>query len=160
MRLINVKFENGIMVYHGFRGKYSAQSQENRNNLDNTIRVFNVIWIAKSVTLLINVHTQEMTNVSLLFGDICYWILSWFFCISAMMIIYYEKGYLVMPWWLSFMHNLKVCEQGLGQQQKTLRVWRLLSLTESLIIWFGHWWIPRTKASDAERWCFLWSAPK
>ena len=36
MRLINVKFENGIMVYHGFRGKYSAQSQENRNNLDNT----------------------------------------------------------------------------------------------------------------------------
>ena len=36
MRLINVKFENGIMVYHGFRGKYSAQSQENRNNLDKT----------------------------------------------------------------------------------------------------------------------------
>ena len=23
-----------------------------------------------------------------------------------------------------------------------------------------HWWIPRTKASDAELWCFLWSAPK
>ena len=21
----------------------------------------------------------------------------------------------------------------------------------------GHWWIPRTKASDAELWCFLWS---
>ena len=21
-----------------------------------------------------------------------------------------------------------------------------------------HWWIPRTKASDAELWCFLWSA--
>ena len=36
MRLINVKFENGIMVYHGFRGKYSAQSQENGNNLDKT----------------------------------------------------------------------------------------------------------------------------
>ena len=36
MRLINVKFENGIMVYHGFRGKYSAQSQENRNNLYKT----------------------------------------------------------------------------------------------------------------------------
>ena len=36
MRLINVKFENGIMVYHGFRGKISAWSQENRNNLDNT----------------------------------------------------------------------------------------------------------------------------
>ena len=24
----------------------------------------------------------------------------------------------------------------------------------------GHWWIPRTKASDAELWCFLWYAPK
>ena len=23
----------------------------------------------------------------------------------------------------------------------------------------GHWWIPHTKASDAELWCFLWSAP-
>ena len=23
----------------------------------------------------------------------------------------------------------------------------------------GHRWIPRTKASDAELWCFLWSAP-
>ena len=24
----------------------------------------------------------------------------------------------------------------------------------------GHRWIPRTKASDAEHWCFLWSAPE
>ena len=24
----------------------------------------------------------------------------------------------------------------------------------------GHQWIPRTKASEAELWCFLWSAPK
>ena len=23
----------------------------------------------------------------------------------------------------------------------------------------GHRWIPRTKASDVELWCFLWSAP-
>ena len=23
----------------------------------------------------------------------------------------------------------------------------------------GHWWIPRTKASEAELWYFLWSAP-
>ena len=36
MGLINVKFENGIMVYQGFRGEYSAQSLENRNNPDNT----------------------------------------------------------------------------------------------------------------------------
>ena len=24
----------------------------------------------------------------------------------------------------------------------------------------GHWWIPLTKASDAELWCFLWSMPE
>ena len=24
----------------------------------------------------------------------------------------------------------------------------------------GHRWIPRTKASDMELWCFLWSAPE
>ena len=24
----------------------------------------------------------------------------------------------------------------------------------------GHWWIPLTKANDAELWCFLWSAPE
>ena len=24
----------------------------------------------------------------------------------------------------------------------------------------GHRWIPRTKASDSKRWCFLWSAPE
>ena len=24
----------------------------------------------------------------------------------------------------------------------------------------GHWWIPLTKASDAELWCFLWSSPE
>ena len=24
----------------------------------------------------------------------------------------------------------------------------------------GHWWIPGTKASNAELWCFLWSAPE
>ena len=23
-----------------------------------------------------------------------------------------------------------------------------------------HWWIPRTKASEAELWCFLWSTPE
>ena len=24
----------------------------------------------------------------------------------------------------------------------------------------GHWWIPLTKANDAELWRFLWSAPE
>ena len=24
----------------------------------------------------------------------------------------------------------------------------------------GHQWIPHTKASDAELWCFLWSVPE
>ena len=28
MNLLNVKFESGIMVYHGFRGKYYAPNHE------------------------------------------------------------------------------------------------------------------------------------
>ena len=24
----------------------------------------------------------------------------------------------------------------------------------------GHWWLPRTKASDTELWYFLWSVPE
>ena len=36
---------------------------------------------------------------------------------------------------------------------------------DDLIKWkrfprYGPRWIPRTKASDAELWCFLWSAPE
>ena len=30
--------------------------------------------------------------------------------------------------------------------------------TESVPEFTGHRWIPRTKASDGELWCFLWSA--
>ena len=27
-------------------------------------------------------------------------------------------------------------------------------------VFSGRWWIPRTKSSDAELWCFLWSSPE
>ena len=46
--------------------------------------------------------------------------------------------------------------------------WRCMNIIESATpmmtssngnIFIGHWWIPRTKASDAELWYFLWSAP-
>ena len=38
--------------------------------------------------------------------------------------------------------------------------WRLFHVTGPLCGEFtGHRWIPLTKASDAELWCFLWSAP-
>ena len=37
----------------------------------------------------------------------------------------------------------------------------ILSVTGPLCGEFtGHWWIPLTQASDAELWCFLWSAPE
>ena len=38
--------------------------------------------------------------------------------------------------------------------------WKLFRVTGPLCGEFtGHRWIPFTKASDAELWCFLWSAP-
>ena len=37
--------------------------------------------------------------------------------------------------------------------------WNIFRVTGPLCREFtGRWWIPRTKASDAELWCFLWSA--
>ena len=50
--------------------------------------------------------------------------------------------------------------------QKNLESWwrhqmetfsALLALCEGLFT--GHRWIPRTKANEAELWCFLWSTP-
>ena len=39
--------------------------------------------------------------------------------------------------------------------------WNIFRVTGPLCGEFtGHRWIPRTKASDAELWCFLWSAPE
>ena len=39
--------------------------------------------------------------------------------------------------------------------------WNVFRVTGPLCGEFtGHWWIPHTKAGDAELWCFLWSAPK
>ena len=39
--------------------------------------------------------------------------------------------------------------------------WNIFRVTGHLCGAFtGHRWIPRTKASDAELWCFLWSAPE
>ena len=38
----------------------------------------------------------------------------------------------------------------------------LESLHDDIIKWkhfLRYWWIPHAKASDAELWCFLWSAP-
>ena len=39
--------------------------------------------------------------------------------------------------------------------------WHILRVTGPL--WgesTGHQWIPPTKASEAELWCFIWSAPE
>ena len=36
----------------------------------------------------------------------------------------------------------------------------IFRVTDQLCGVTGHRWIPRTKASDAELWCFLWSAPE
>ena len=39
--------------------------------------------------------------------------------------------------------------------------WKHFLVTGHMCVEFtGHRWIPRTKSSDAELWCFLWSAPE
>ena len=60
-----------------------------------------------------------------------------------------------------------ICFQGKGLwplisiAMMTSSNWNILRVTGPLCEEFtGHRWIPRTKASDAELWCFLWSAPE
>ena len=60
-------------------------------------------------------------------------------------------------------HNIRACRDSIlisrRRHQKDVIKWELsalLALCEST----GHWWISLTKASDAELWCFLWSAPE
>ena len=48
----------------------------------------------------------------------------------------------------------------LGDHDDVIK-WKHCSVTGPLCGEFtGHQWIPLTKASDAELWCFLWSAPE
>ena len=79
---------------------------------------------------------------------------------------------------IAFLHLLKEIEQGKYGTQDTGTVakmsakychkhddiikWRnVFRVTGHLCGEFtGHRWIPRTKASDPELWCFLWSAPE
>ena len=44
--------------------------------------------------------------------------------------------------------------------QRTLSSKEDSNLYIAYIQYYGHWWIPRTIASDAELLCFLWSAPE
>ena len=62
---------------------------------------------------------------------------------------------LVWMWWLELMISL----QGLGQFMMTSSNGNVFRVTGHLCGEFtGPRWIPSTKASDAELWCFLWSA--
>ena len=52
-------------------------------------------------------------------------------------------GSMYTPWWRNQMRTFSALLAGPLWGEST-----------------GHRWIPLTKASDAELWCFLWSAPE
>ena len=62
--------------------------------------------------------------------------------------------------WLSF-DTRRACEPLGMRRIMTSSNGSIIRVTGPLCGEFtGHRWIPNTKASDAELWCFLWSAPE
>ena len=56
---------------------------------------------------------------------------------------------------------LSTCNCYLGKYHNDVIKWELFRDTGTLCGGFtGHRWIPLTKSSDAELWCFLWSMPE
>ena len=57
--------------------------------------------------------------------------------------------------------RLRITSLSLGQLQPCLSIRNIFRVTgPSWGDFTGHRWIPLTKASAAELWCFLWSAPE
>ena len=59
----------------------------------------------------------------------------------------------IWPWIKVYHCRHKIMDVMTSSNGNIFRVTGLLCGT-------SHRWIPRTKASDAELWCFLWSAPE
>ena len=57
---------------------------------------------------------------------------------------------------LVYIVNILAADLIVTQRAKASPWWR--HQMETFSAFSGHRWIPRTKASDAELWCFLWSA--
>ena len=58
---------------------------------------------------------------------------------------------LAMPYLLQFHDGIPLSD---------FRFYMMTSSNGNIFRFTGHQWIPLTKASDAELWCFLWSAPE
>ena len=79
----------------------------------------------------------------------------------------FKEMYLQMPSakWRSFCLGLDVLTQPVAIKQSTLRLLMMTSSNGNIFRvtgplygeFTGHRWIPFTKATDAELWCFLWS---
>ena len=75
------------------------------------------------------------------------------------------KGWFYLSTSMNVEDNLTI---SMGKKYTKIRVNFMMTSSNGNIFRFtghlcgeftGHRWIPRTKASDAELWCFLWSAP-
>ena len=57
--------------------------------------------------------------------------------------------------------SFRAYANGLSTEHDDVIKWKIFRVTGPLCGEFtSHRWIARTKASDAELWCFLWSAPE
>ena len=70
-------------------------------------------------------------------------------------------GYVKSTPGLKSIQVCKTCSWDEDHLHDDVIKWQHFSVTGHLCGEFtGHRWIPHTKASDAELWCFLWSAPE
>ena len=76
-----------------------------------------------------------------------------------------DPGVVCLDWWTDFtsFHPINVCifvQWGdFGSHDDVIK-WKPFPCYWPFVRGIHHRWIPRTKASDAELWCFLWSAPE
>ena len=62
--------------------------------------------------------------------------------------------------WQCYIHSVISAQPMGSQHHDDVIKWNIFRVTGPLCGEFtGHRWIPLTKASDVELWCFLWSAP-
>ena len=74
-----------------------------------------------------------------------------------------DVGWYEVMIWVSSIWKHQTSYPGIGCHLNIMTSWNenIFDITGPFYREFtGHWWIPLTKASDAELWCFLWSAPK
>ena len=97
---------------------------------------------------------------ALMFSLICAWINRWINNGEAGYLIRYRPRYDVIVMSI-LVRNDENKDYQSNWHYRHFGNWNIFRVTGPWRGEFtGHRWIPRTKASDTELWCFLWSAPE